>query len=124
MRYLSSISATSDPQGDSANLISHISSRPNDSGNTPLHYAALNGQLDSVKFLVDSVPLRTRSEYVQFKNKAGHDAAFEAEGNGKEDVVGFLLGSMDDAGQEVEGADDGEVDVVAGNVEKMDVKDS
>lgn len=34
-------------------------------------------------------------DYLSAKNSAGHDAAFEAEIAGKEEVVNWLLGEMD-----------------------------
>ncbi|KAL9598679.1 MAG: hypothetical protein Q9219_004348 [cf. Caloplaca sp. 3 TL-2023] len=67
----------------------------NASGNTPLHWAALNGHLDAVKHLVQAGvdPL--------VKNQAGYDAVYEAERNGKEEVVSWLLvekGNVDGGG--------------------------
>lgn len=58
---------------------------PNSSGNTPLHWAALNGHLDAVKFLISS------GADPAVRNQAGHDAVFEAEKSGKEEVVRWLL---------------------------------
>lgn len=62
----------------------------NDSGNTPLHWAALNGRLDCVKLLVES------GADVTIINKAGHDAVFEAEINDKKEVVDWLLGAVEE----------------------------
>ncbi|KAL1974757.1 hypothetical protein VTN31DRAFT_4961 [Thermomyces dupontii] len=45
----------------------------NHSGNTPLHWAALNTHLDCVKILVEA------GADISVKNDAGHDAAFLAE---------------------------------------------
>lgn len=45
----------------------------NHSGNTPLHWAALNTHLDCVKILVEA------GADISAKNDAGHDAAFLAE---------------------------------------------
>ena len=45
----------------------------NNSGNTPLHWAALNGNLECVKFLV-----RAGAD-PSIRNAAGHDAVFEGE---------------------------------------------
>jgi hypothetical protein len=62
-------------------------SQTNQAGNTPLHWAALNGHLEVVKILVmaaNADPTLT--------NAAGHDAVFEAELNDKMEVVEWLLG--------------------------------
>lgn len=58
----------------------------NSSGNSPLHYAALTGNLEFVKSLVRA------GVDVEAKNAANRDAVFEAENAGKEDVVAWLLG--------------------------------
>lgn len=50
----------------------------NVSGNTPLHWAALNGHLACVKALV------TAGADPSLTNEAGHDAVYEAECSGKE----------------------------------------
>lgn len=57
----------------------------NNAGNTALHWAALNGHLESVKVLLDhgSDPTIT--------NQRGHDAVFEAELNDKQNVVEWVL---------------------------------
>jgi len=57
----------------------------NASGNTPLHWASLNGHLEAVKLLIDAEADPTMS------NEAGHDAVYEAEINGKDAVVEWLL---------------------------------
>lgn len=62
----------------------------NDAGNTPLHWAALNGQLESVKLLIQS------GADVTIINRAGHDAVFEAEINDKQEVVDWLLGAVEE----------------------------
>lgn len=54
-------------------------------GNTPLHWAALNGHLEAVKALV------VAGAAIGIKNKAGHDAAYEAEIYSKNSVVEWLL---------------------------------
>ncbi|KAL8796433.1 MAG: hypothetical protein Q9182_007379 [Xanthomendoza sp. 2 TL-2023] len=58
---------------------------PNSSGNTPLHWAALNGHLDAVKILIGAGADPT------IRNNAGHDAVYEAERSGKTEVVEWLL---------------------------------
>jgi hypothetical protein len=57
----------------------------NDSGNTALHWAALNGQLPIVKALcaAGGDPF--------LKNNAQHDAFYEAEVNEQEEVIDYLL---------------------------------
>lgn len=62
----------------------------NDAGNTPLHWAALNGHLECVKLLMHS------GADITIFNKAGHDAVFEAELNDKGDVVDWLLSEVEE----------------------------
>lgn len=103
--------------------------RANKAGNTALHYAAMNGQLSCVKALLEALDSHTptqgtkkfKSDFVANKNIAGHDAAFEAESAGKDDVVNFLLGVMDeadaDAGRTTEGNEKENEDAEAGEEE-------
>lgn len=58
----------------------------NDSGNTALHWAAFNGHLPVVKALVEKY-----GADVFDKNSSGHDAIFEAENGGQEEVENWLL---------------------------------
>jgi hypothetical protein len=78
----------------------------NDAGNTPLHWAAVNGHLESVKLLIQS------GADVTIINRAGHDAVFEAEINDKKEVVDWLLGAVEELengiGQPGEGPEDAE----------------
>ncbi|CAL8583928.1 ankyrin repeat-containing protein [Xanthoria parietina] len=60
---------------------------PNTSGNTPLHWAALNGHLDAIKILLAA------GADPAILNVAGHDAVYEAERSGKQEVVEWLLKS-------------------------------
>lgn len=58
---------------------------PNISGSTPLHYAALNGHLPAVTLLLAAGADPT------VVNRAGHDAVYEAEVNGKDEVARLIL---------------------------------
>lgn len=60
----------------------------NISGNTPLHWAALNGHLKIVEVLV-----LTANADPTVTNDAGHDPVYEAELNDKMDVVEWILGN-------------------------------
>lgn len=79
-------------------------SQANSGGNTPLHWAALNGHLEVIKILVmaaNADPTLT--------NAAGHDAVYEAELNDKGEVVDWLLGHCENLEEGVAGEqDDGE----------------
>ena len=57
----------------------------NASGNTPLHWAALNGHLLAVQLLMEAGADPT------VLNKAGKDAVYEAETGGKDEVATWLL---------------------------------
>ncbi|KAH3674827.1 hypothetical protein WICMUC_003030 [Wickerhamomyces mucosus] len=59
-------------------------------GNTPLHWAALNGHLQIVQLLCDEYEA---DAFV--KNKFNHDSIFEAENNGKDDVETYFLKKFD-----------------------------
>ncbi|CCH62099.1 hypothetical protein TBLA_0G01550 [Henningerozyma blattae CBS 6284] len=62
----------------------------NKEGNTPLHWASLNGKLETVKLLCD--------EYEAdpfIRNNAGHDSIYEAENNGKEVIENYFLSKYD-----------------------------
>lgn len=65
----------------------------NTAGNTPLHWASLNGHLEIVKQLVNA------GADMWMKNSAGHLALFEAERAEKNGVVQYLLQA---GGKEVE----------------------
>ncbi|MCJ1393932.1 hypothetical protein MMC18_007468 [Xylographa bjoerkii] len=82
-------------------------------GNTALHYACLNGHLEAAKVLLAAGADPT------IVNNAGHDAIYEAEANGKEEVSRWVLmegkglekavGSGDIKGsRSAEGEEDGE----------------
>ena len=91
----------------------------NDAGNTPLHWGALNGHLESVKLLIQS------GADVTIINRAGHDAVFEAEINDKKEVVDWLLGAVEELengiGQTGEGS--GDVDENMDDEDKGAVED-
>lgn len=57
----------------------------NEAGNTPLHWAALNGHLEAVKVLLENGGDPT------ITNARGHDAVYEAELNDKREVVEWVL---------------------------------
>lgn len=74
---------------DEAQLKEFINKK-NETGNTALHWASLNNKLDIVKFLCD--------EYEAdpfIRNNFGHDAIFEAENNGNEEIENFYLKKYD-----------------------------
>lgn len=89
LKYLASLVA--DP-ATPPSLRSAILNLQNRSGNTALHWAALNGHLEAVKILVAS------GANSSVRNKAGFDAVFEAEINSKGAVVEWLLkeGNLDE----------------------------
>ncbi|KAI9763962.1 MAG: hypothetical protein M1840_008996 [Geoglossum simile] len=93
------------PRGD------QVVSPRNSSGNTPLHWASLNGYLPVVKLLFEAGADPT------ILNDAGHDAVYEAEINGKEDVVGYLLTEADaiEKGSGVEGVEPDDIQDNQGN---------
>jgi uncharacterized protein len=68
----------------------------NEQGNSPLHWAALTGNLEIVKYLVEC------GADVSLKNEAGRYPIFEAEQSGEDKVVAFLLQFMNPDGVELE----------------------
>ncbi|TKA71491.1 hypothetical protein B0A49_05604 [Cryomyces minteri] len=86
-------------------LVNH----PNASGNTPLHWASLNGHLSCAKQLVAA------GADVWAKNAQGHTAMFEADTGERWDVVGWLASVG--GGEEEEGSRDGEGEEDAGMVD-------
>jgi len=65
---------------------SPILAHANQEGNTPLHWAALNGHLEAVKALV------SQGADTGVRNKAGRTVGFEAQRAGRGEVVGWLIG--------------------------------
>lgn len=91
----------------------------NEGGNTALHWACLNGHLDTVKLLIEY------GAEVKLKNKAGRAPIDDAESQGKESIVLWLL-ALDmkrekDAGDAQKTKDEEEEDISlsfkAGDVE-------
>lgn len=60
-------------------------SRRNASGNTAAHWAAMNGQLDAVKLLVEA------GADTSLQNEAGRTVTAEADAHGKQAVCEWLL---------------------------------
>lgn len=83
----------------------------NNAGNTALHWAALNGHLESVKVLLEQGADPT------ITNQRGHDAVYEAELNDKKEVVEWVLKEGGEgleegvSGETGEGAGDESADV-------------
>ncbi|ODV94785.1 hypothetical protein PACTADRAFT_50644 [Pachysolen tannophilus NRRL Y-2460] len=57
----------------------------NENGNTPLHWGSLNGNLEVIETLCSA------GADPFMKNKANHDAIYEAENNGKEECENYFL---------------------------------
>ncbi|KAF3176355.1 hypothetical protein TWF225_007295 [Orbilia oligospora] len=77
---------------------------PNESGNTPLHWACLNGHIEAVKVLVKA------GADPGVLNTAGHDCVYEAEVNDKSNVVEWVLNFAEglESGVGVVGDEDGD----------------
>lgn len=103
MKYIASLTTDF---ATPTSLRSAILNLQNGSGNTALHWAALNGHLEAVKILIAA----GANSFVT--NKAGHDAVYEAEINSKEDVVEWLFKEGDLDG---EAADDDDATLRDGN---------
>ena len=85
MKFLLSLSSEPGVSDTSPSAPPSLLSLANLRGNTPLHWAALNGHLEAVKYLVGA------GADVAVKNAAGHNAAFEAEQAGKDEAASWLL---------------------------------
>ncbi|MCJ1284480.1 hypothetical protein MMC26_003812 [Xylographa opegraphella] len=77
--------APSNHPSSSVTAPSSLISVRNLAGNTALHYACLNGHLEAAKVLLAAGADPT------IINNAGHDAIYEAEANGKEEVSRWVL---------------------------------
>ncbi|ETN44535.1 uncharacterized protein HMPREF1541_10205 [Cyphellophora europaea CBS 101466] len=102
-QHAPSSTATSKPAPQVAQILNHS----NASGNTPLHWAALNGHLEVVQALV------TAGADPGVRNGAGRDVIVEAEMSGKEEGVKcaeWLLGSWEGVESGVGGAEVAEGD--------------
>lgn len=78
------ITTLSNPTPQNPTQLSLINAQ-NEAGNTPLHWAALNGHLECVKALIDNGADPTVT------NRAGHDPVYEAEVNDRREVVEWVL---------------------------------
>ena len=104
----------------------------NQAGNTALHWAALNGHLESVKVLLDQGSDPT------IPNQRGHDAVYEAEINDKKEVVEWVLkeggeglemglggeNEDEDGGEEEEGESSANAGDVEERLSKVDIQDA
>ena len=76
--------ALSDPFPQNPAMLAILNTQ-NKAGNTALHWAAVNGHLESVKVLLEEGADPT------IKNQLGHDAVYEAELNDRKEVVEWIL---------------------------------
>ena len=82
----------------------------NSSGNTSLHWAALNGHFEAVKLLVEA------GADISNLNLARHDAVAEAEKSGKVEVAEWLLNHRRDQ-EEIKGPEEPEETLADGVAE-------
>lgn len=85
VKYLMGLVAEYGPE-----RVSEFVNMQNETGNTALHWASLNGHIDVVKCLCDEFGA---DPFI--KNQFGHDALYEAENNGKEEVENYYLKKYD-----------------------------
>lgn len=74
---------------DTDGLRKKLVNTPNNSGNTPLHWATLTGSLECVKLLCENGadPLQ--------KNNAGVDSCYQADCSNHEEIAVYLFGLVD-----------------------------
>ena len=89
----------------------------NEAGNTPLHWAALNGHLEAVKVLLENGGDPT------ITNSRGHDAVYEAELNDKQEVVEWVLKEGGEGLEEGLSGETGEDDAEEESAEEKEAKD-
>ncbi|KFX89217.1 hypothetical protein V490_07161 [Pseudogymnoascus sp. VKM F-3557] len=97
----------------SSSLPTLLNSR-NAAGNTPLHWAALNGHLTAVQVLVEA----GADPYIQ--NGVGHDAIYEAEVNDRNEAVEWMLKEGGEGLEELAAAAAGEEEEGEGSGEAVD----
>lgn len=88
VRYLLGLVSSANNEGD-GKVCSFVNAT-NTLGNTALHWAALNGQLETVQLLCEQYKA---DPFI--RNKFNHDAIFEAEHSGKEEVENYFLKQFD-----------------------------
>jgi len=115
--FLSLLASKQDPAEGTMKNASGLVNQKNKNGNTPLHWAAVNGHISCVKALVAAGGDPT------ITNNAGHDALYEADCTGKEggrEVAEWILancaglekgtngdaGCVNNAAEDVDDADD------------------
>lgn len=79
-----------------ASELKTIVNAQNDSGNTALHWTALTGSLEAAEVLVEA------GADAKLKNKAGHDSIYQAEVVENEEIVEYLLKTVDFGNDEEE----------------------
>ena len=91
----------------------------NAAGNTPLHWASLNGHLDVVKALV------TAGANVSLVNEKGYDACYYAEQNGKMEIAELLLKEGTGSDKSGDGPDrNGELDAEEDHVDGQELENA
>lgn len=108
------LKALSLPTPQNPTMLSILNTQ-NKAGNTPLHWAALNGHLECVKVLLEAGGDPT------ITNQRGHDAVYEAELNDKKEVVEWVLKEGGEGLEEGVGGDAGGGD--GNGEEEMEVID-
>src|SRR5690606_14225292 len=94
-------------------------SQTNSGGNTPLHWAALNGHLE-----VDKILVMAANADPTITNLVGHDAVYEAELNDKKEVVDWLLSHCESLEEVIGGDGEGDAEEVEVASEDVEMKDN